>query len=97
MHLFMYAHNQLLSSIFNIHVYVCMYVCIYVLQSYEEHETLRVTMKDGRAAGAKLLEGFKSAAPDIWYHIYYDYMYVCTICIYVCMYVTLSRPRRIFS
>ena len=36
-----------------------MYVCMYVLQSYEEHETLRVTMKDGRAAGAKLLEGFK--------------------------------------
>ena len=55
MHLLMYAHNQLLSSILNIVVYVCMYV----LQSYEEHETLRVTMKDGRAAGAKLLEGFK--------------------------------------
>jgi hypothetical protein len=46
----MYAHTQLLSSILNIVVYVCMYV----LQSYEEHETLRVTMKDGRAAGAKL-------------------------------------------
>jgi len=59
MHLLMYAHNQLLSSILNIDVYVCMYVCMYVLQSYEEHETLRVTMKDGRAAGAKLLEGFK--------------------------------------
>jgi hypothetical protein len=39
----MYAHNHLLSSILNIAVYVCMYV----------------TMKDGRAAGAKLLEGFK--------------------------------------
>ena len=38
---------------------VCMYVCMFVLQSYEEHETLRVTMKDGRAADAKLLEGFK--------------------------------------
>ena len=50
------------------YVYVCtvcmyvsmyVYVCMYVLQSYEEHETLRVTMKDGRAAPAKLLEGFK--------------------------------------
>ncbi len=40
-------------------MYVNMYVCMYVLQSYEEHETLRVTMEDGRAAGAKLLEGFK--------------------------------------
>ena len=55
MHLFMYAHNQLLSSI----LYIDVYVCMYVLQSCEEHETLRVTMKDGRAAGAKLLEGLK--------------------------------------
>jgi hypothetical protein len=45
--------------ILNIDVYVCMYVCMYVLQSYEEHETLRVTMKDGRAAGANFFEGFK--------------------------------------
>ena len=29
MHLLMYAHNQLLSSILNIDVYVCMYVCMY--------------------------------------------------------------------
>ncbi len=40
------------------HMYVCT-ICMYVLQSYEEHETLRGTMENCRAAGAKLLEGFK--------------------------------------
>ncbi len=80
----MYAHNQLLSSILNIDVYVCMYicmyVCMYVLQSYEEHETLRVTMKDGRAAGAKLLEGFKVVRATY-------IMIICMYAQYVCMYV----------
>ncbi len=68
-------------------MYVCVYVCIIADEKLVHHsETLRVTMKDSRAVGAKLLEGFKSA-PDIWYHIYYNHMNVCTICLYVCMYV----------
>ena len=67
---------------------------MYVVQSFEEHETLSVSMENARAEGAKLLEGFKVVrARHLVPHTCILNPSLCIICIYVMNYEWLPTDN----